>query len=93
MRNFWQFKEEEYVMQEKVNNILETHPPLLRERKLQIDHLHRPIELLQRIILASTKDNDLILDPFCTNLTMAGVAALQQRKYVGILFRRKTSKV
>jgi site-specific DNA-methyltransferase (adenine-specific) len=44
----------------------------------------KPLELLKRIILASTKEGDLILDPFCGSST-TGVAAIElKRKYVGI---------
>ena len=36
----------------------------------------KPVDLLERIILASTKENDLILDPFMGSGT-TGVAALK----------------
>ncbi|MBE6467000.1 MAG: site-specific DNA-methyltransferase [Alphaproteobacteria bacterium] len=44
----------------------------------------KPLDLLKRIILASTNEGDLILDPFMGSAT-TGVAALKHnRKFVGI---------
>lgn len=44
----------------------------------------KPLELLKRVILASTKKGDLILDPF-TGSSTTGIAAYQLgRKFVGI---------
>lgn len=44
----------------------------------------KPLEILDRIILASTKENDLILDPFCGSST-TGISAIRlNRKYIGI---------
>jgi site-specific DNA-methyltransferase (adenine-specific) len=42
------------------------------------------VELLTRIIQASTKEGDLILDPFCGSSTTGIAALLNNRKYVGI---------
>ena len=44
----------------------------------------KPLEILERIILASTNENDLILDPFCGSST-TGIAAVKlKRNYIGI---------
>ena len=44
----------------------------------------KPLELLRRIILASTNQNDLILDPF-TGSSTTGIMALRLgRKFIGI---------
>lgn len=44
----------------------------------------KPLALLERIIQASSKEGDLILDPFCGSAT-TGVAALQsKRRFIGI---------
>lgn len=49
----------------------------------------KPLELLNRIVLASTKEKDLILDPFCGSST-TGVAALAlNRKFIGIDIEKK----
>ena len=44
----------------------------------------KPLEILERIILASTKENDLVLDPFCGSSTTGVAAAKLNRKYIGI---------
>lgn len=44
----------------------------------------KPLYLLERIVLASTNEGDLVLDPFCGSST-TGVAAKELgRKYIGI---------
>ncbi len=44
----------------------------------------KPEYLLERIILASTKEGDLVLDPFCGSSTTGVVAIKNGRKYIGI---------
>ncbi len=54
------------------------------EKTLGKHPTQKPVELLGRIIVASTKEGDLILDPFAGSST-TGVAAIQlNRKFVGI---------
>ncbi|NOR85490.1 hypothetical protein GQ473_05220 [archaeon] len=45
---------------------------------------YKPIELLNRIITASTNKNDVILDPFNGSGTTGVVAKQLNRKYIGI---------
>lgn len=44
----------------------------------------KPIEILERIILASTEENDLILDPFNGSGTTGIAANRLKRRYIGI---------
>ncbi len=44
----------------------------------------KPEYLLEKIILASSKEGDLILDPFCGSSTTGVVAIRNGRKYIGI---------
>ena len=44
----------------------------------------KPIELLSRIILASSNDGDVVLDPFCGSGSTCVTAALLKRKFIGI---------
>lgn len=44
----------------------------------------KPLELLRRIITASTKNGDLVLDPFSGSGTTGVAAKLLGRKYIGI---------
>ena len=54
------------------------------EKKQGKHPTQKPLEILDRIILASTKENDLILDPFCGSST-TGIAAIKlNRRYIGI---------
>ena len=60
-------------------------PLVTREEKKFGKHpTQKPLALLERIILASTNEGDLILDPFNGSGT-TGLAALKlNRKYIGI---------
>ncbi|MCG8625620.1 MAG: site-specific DNA-methyltransferase [Proteobacteria bacterium] len=54
------------------------------EKKYGKHPTQKPFALLERIILATSKKGDLVLDPFCGSAT-TGVAALRHgRKFVGI---------
>ena len=54
------------------------------EKKQGKHPTQKPIEILDKIILASTKENDLILDPFCGSSTTGISAVKLGRKYIGI---------
>ncbi len=49
----------------------------------------KPFELLRRIVLASTKKGDLILDPFAGSSTTGLAATYYGRKFVGIEIEQK----
>jgi len=49
----------------------------------------KPIDLLKRIVLASTRENDLILDPFTGSSTTGLAAYLYKRKFIGIDTEKK----
>lgn len=58
--------------------------PKKEEKQFGKHPTQKPLDLLKRIILASTKEGDIVLDPF-TGSSTAGVAAnLHKRKFVGI---------
>lgn len=44
----------------------------------------KPIYLLERIILASTNENDVVLDPFCGSSTTGVACKRLKRKYIGV---------
>ena len=55
-----------------------------RLEKLQGRHpTQKPIRLLERIILASSREGDIILDPFCGSSTTGLVALRLGRKFIG----------
>jgi len=45
----------------------------------------KPLDLLKRIVLASTNENDIVLDPFCgSGTTGAACRCLKNRSFIGI---------
>ena len=67
--------------------------PSKKEKMFGKHSTQKPLELLRRIILASTKENDLILDPFLGSGT-TGVAALElNRKFIGIEKEKEFIKI
>jgi site-specific DNA-methyltransferase (adenine-specific) len=54
------------------------------EKKFGKHPTQKPLALLDRIILASTKPGDLVLDPFSGSATTGVAAAKLGRRYVGI---------
>lgn len=54
------------------------------EKKYGKHPTQKPEGLLERIIIASTNENDLVLDPFCGSATTGIIALKYKRKFVGI---------
>lgn len=54
------------------------------EKKFGKHPTQKPIELLKRIILASTNEDDIILDPFTGSSTTGIAANMSNRKFIGI---------
>ena len=80
----------DYKLMKEINNNKQMKdvwimPLPSKKEKLYGKHpTQKPIGLLERIILASTKPGDLILDPFSGSGT-TGIAALNlNRKYIGV---------
>ena len=68
----------------QMRNVWEISPPQPKEKAQGKHPTQKPLKLLERIILASTNEEDLILDPF-SGSGSTGVAALKLgRKYIGI---------
>jgi len=82
MRNLWEFTEDEGS--QLVDNLWEISSPSANEKRFGKHPTQKPIELLKRIILASTQERDLVLDPFCGSSTTGVAAVLENRRYVGI---------
>ena len=68
----------------QMRNVWEISAPPAEEKKFGKHPTQKPVELLKRIILASTKKDDLLLDPFCGSSTTGVAAVLLNRQYVGI---------
>ncbi len=76
MKDVWYFEDEEDVWK------IPTTPK--NEKKEGYHPTQKPIKLLTRIITASTKENDVVLDPFNGSGTTGIVCKLLNRKYIGI---------
>ena len=63
--------------------------PKAKEKKFGKHPTQKPEELLKRIVLASTKKGDLILDPFTGSSTTGIAAYLLGRKFIGIDTEKK----
>lgn len=68
----------------QMRNVWEMSAPAKAEKAFGKHPTQKPLELLKRIILASTKEGDLVLDPFCGSSTTGVAALLLNRKYVGM---------
>ena len=64
-------------------------PPKKEEKKFGRHPTQKPEALLERIVLASTKKGDLVLDPFNGSGTTAVAAYKNDRKYIGIELDKK----
>ncbi|MBI5779608.1 MAG: site-specific DNA-methyltransferase [Planctomycetes bacterium] len=79
-----------YALMKKINNdkqmrnVWQMSAPQNGEKKFGKHPTQKPVELLTRIIQASTREGDLVLDPFCGSSTTGVAAHLNSRKYVGI---------
>ena len=58
--------------------------PKPAEKKFGKHPTQKPIELLRRIVLASTKKGDVVVDPFAGSSTTGLVSAAHGRKFIGI---------
>ncbi len=68
----------------QMRSVWQITTPAAAEKKHGKHPTQKSLALLDRIVLASTKKNALILDPFCGSAT-TGVAALRYgRKFIGI---------
>ncbi len=54
------------------------------EKKFGKHPTQKPLDLLKRIVLASTNKNDVILDPFTGSSTTGLAAVINDRKFIGI---------
>ena len=76
MKDVWMFEEEPEIWN------IPTTPK--REKKEGKHPTQKPMKLLERIIIASTKENDLVLDPFNGSGTTGIVCKNLNRRYIGI---------
>ena len=63
--------------------------PKPEEKKYGKHPTQKPLDLLNRIVLASTNKGDVILDPFAGSSTTGIAATMNDRKFVGIDLEKK----
>lgn len=63
--------------------------PRKSEKKFGKHPTQKPIDLLKRIVLASTKEGDVVLDPFTGSSTTGIAASAFKRKFIGIDMEKK----
>lgn len=79
-----------YELMKKLNNGKQMKdvwlgPLVKKSEKTEGKHpTQKPLYLLERIILASTDEGDIVLDPFCGSSTTGVAAKILRRKYIGI---------
>lgn len=68
----------------QMRNLWEMSPPQPKEKRHGKHPTQKPLSLLERTILASTNESDIVLDPF-NGSGSTGIAAIRLgRKYIGI---------
>ena len=63
--------------------------PKPEEKKFGKHPTQKPLDLLKRIVLASTNKGDVIIDPFTGSSTTGIAAIMNGRKFVGIDTEKK----
>jgi len=68
----------------QMRNVWEISPPQPREKIHGKHPTQKPLKLLERILLASTNEDDIVLDPFNGSGSTGVVALRLGRKYIGV---------
>lgn len=83
-QNFFNYEEMFKINNQEMHDVWNIYAVQMNEKKFGYHPTQKPEELLKRIILASTKENDLILDPFMGSGTTGYVSKLLKRRFIGI---------
>ena len=73
----------------QMRSVWAIYPPRNGEKKFGKHPTQKPIDLLARIVLASTDKGDLIIDPFTGSSTTGLASFLNDRKFIGIDLEKK----
>lgn len=68
----------------QMRSVWSINPPKPSEKTFGKHPTQKPLELLKRIVLASCKEGDIVLDPFNGSGTTGLIANAYKRKYIGI---------
>ncbi len=70
----------------QMKSVWEIYPPSREEKQFGKHPTQKPVALLERILLASSNEGDLVLDPFLGSGTSAVAALRLSRQVVGVDF-------
>ena len=89
-KHFFNYKLMKEINEHKqMKDVWKILPPTKKEKIFGKHPTQKPVELIKRILLASTKEGDIVLDPFCGS-SSTGVACEElKRKYIGIDINRE----
>lgn len=73
----------------QMRSVWAIYPPKKEEKTFGKHPTQKPIDLLIRIVLASTDKNDIVLDPFTGSSTTGLACVSNNRKFVGIDTEKK----
>ena len=82
MRSVW-------IIESPKHSVWAINTPNSWEKKFGKHPTQKPFELLKRIVLASTKKGDVILDPFTGSSTTGLAAVVSGRKFIGVDTEKK----
>jgi len=68
----------------QMRSVWSLNTPKPAEKKFGKHPTQKPLDLLKRVVLASTKKGDIILDPFTGSSTTGLAAILHSRKFIGM---------
>ena len=73
----------------QMRSVWSIYPPRNGEKKFGKHPTQKPIDLLVRIVLASTDKGDLVIDPFTGSSTTGLASFLNDRKFIGVDTEKK----
>ena len=73
----------------QMRSVWSINPPKRSEKTFGKHPTQKPLDLLKRIILASTKEGDVVLDPFTGSSTTGLATHMYNRKFIGIDLEKK----
>lgn len=68
----------------QMRSVWAIYPPKKEEKTFGKHPTQKPIDLLNRVVLASTDENDIVLDPFTGSSTTGLACVLNNRKFIGV---------
>ena len=88
-KHVFNYKEMKLLNNNKqMKDVWKLKSPKKEEKKLGKHPTQKPVELLNRILLAATNENDTVLDPFSGSGTTGVACKLHKRNFLGIELKK-----